>query len=550
MARLVIQDPFGKRTSVELKKNEETTIGRALEANIVLADQRASRLHAAVHREGQKYIVKDLRSANGLFVNGKRVMETALAHEDVILIGRCQITFEDTDSMATVAFQDTSLSHGTTFLKPADQVVNPLSGPLGSTSGRALPEDDINSLRKKAKILTLMYELGQTLKGLVSLDEIYKNVGKLLLEVCKADRVLIMLFEKDTDQLAPVHVAIGNEADTELTSNLSVSRTITEKVLKDRVSLLSLNAAVDPNLSHGRSVMLQQLHSVMCAPLVVKGESLGVMYLDQRKVGAFTPDDLDLLNAVAAQMAIALETVRALERLTREAQARSAYSRFLPAHVVEELLQSPDSLKLGGVNQIVTVLFADIRGFTPFSAVMEPEEVVAILNQYFSEMTEIIFNHGGTLDKYIGDGLMALFGAPYATANDPLNAVQAAVEMQQRMQSLKEYFRSINRLKLTIEIGIGIYTGKVTVGYIGSNRRTDYTAIGDTVNMAARFESNAPRNGIYISDTTYHLVKDHFNFNLLDLKVKGKDEPVKCYQVMWQEEPEREHITDRGLGSH
>jgi len=121
-----------------------------------------------------------------------------------------------------------------------------------------------------------------------------------------------------------------------------------------------LNAAIDPSLAHGKSVMLQQLHSVMCAPLVVKGESLGVIYLDQQKVGAFTPDDLDLLNAVAAQTAIALETVRVLERLTREAQARSAYSRFLPAHVVESLLKSPDSLKLGGVNQIVTVLFADI----------------------------------------------------------------------------------------------------------------------------------------------------------------------------------------------
>jgi adenylate cyclase len=535
MARLLILDPFGKKTSVEIHKGQEITIGRALEANVVLADQRASRLHATIKRDGNQYLIKDLKSANGLFVNGKRVESAVLTHQDDLLIGRCHITFEDTDSHTTVAFQDTSLAHGTTFLKPADQVVNPLSGPLGSTSGKLAPEDDIEALRKKARILDLMYNLGQTLKGLVSLEEIYVPVGKLLLDVCSADRVLILLYEKDTKQLTPVHVARANEPTGDLSGNLSVSRTITDKVLTDRVSLLSLNAAIDPSLSHGKSVMLQQLHSVMCAPLVVKGESLGVIYLDQQKVGAFTPDDLDLLNAVAAQMAVALETVRALDRLTREAQARSAYSRFLPAHVVESLLKSPDSLKLGGVNQIVTVLFADIRGFTPFSAVMEPEEVVAVLNQYFSEMTEIIFTHGGTLDKYIGDGLMALFGAPYTSENDPLNAVKAAVEMQQRMGALKEYFRSINRLKRTIEIGIGIYTGKVTVGYIGSNRRTDYTAIGDTVNMAARFESNAPPNKIYVSDTTSHLVQDHFKFSPLELKVKGKDEPVKCFEVLWQD---------------
>jgi len=535
MARLLIQDPFGKKTSVEINKGQEITIGRALEANVVLADQRASRLHATIKRDGLQYVIKDLKSANGLFVNGKRVETAVLTHQDDLLIGRCHLTFEDTDSHTTVEFQNTSLAQGTTFLKPADQVVNPLSAPLGSTSGRLAPEDDIESLRKKARILTLMYNLGQTLKGLVSLEEIYAPVAKLLLEVCSADRVLILLYEKETNQLIPAHIDRSKQPTSELTTNLSVSRTITDKVLADRVSLLTLNAALDPTLAHGKSVMLQQLHSVMCAPLVVKGESLGVIYLDQQKVGAFTPDDLDLLNAVAAQTAIALETVRALERLTREAQARSAYSRFLPAHVVDSLLKSPDSLKLGGVNQIVTVLFADIRGFTPFSAVMEPEEVVAVLNQYFSEMTEIIFTHGGTLDKYIGDGLMALFGAPYTSENDPLNAVKAAVEMQQRMGALKDYFRSINRLKRTIEIGIGIYTGKVTVGYIGSNRRTDYTAIGDTVNMAARFESNAPPNTIYIGETTAHLVQDQFDVKTLELKVKGKDEPVKCHEVIWQE---------------
>ena len=182
---------------------------------------------------------------------------------------------------------------------------------------------------------------------------------------------------------------------------------MTSKVINERVTLLSTNASLDPALAQGQSIVLQQIHSVICAPLLVREQVQGLIYLDQDKVAAFSTEDLDVVNAVAAQAAIALENVHALKRQAREAEVRTAYSRFLPAHVVEDLLKNPEKLTLGGANQVATVLFADVRGFTRMSARMDPEEIVGILNDYFGEMTEIIFQHGGTLDKYIGDGLMA-----------------------------------------------------------------------------------------------------------------------------------------------
>src|SRR5207247_9118914 len=150
---------------------------------------------------------------------------------------------------------------------------------------------------------------------------------------------------------------------------------------------------------------------------------------------AFKPDDLELISAVAAQTAIAVENARAHERLAREEVARANYSRFLPEYVVKQMLENPESFKLGGVNQTITILFADIRGFTRISEHSAPEKIVQLLNRYFSAMTDIIFAHGGTLDKYLGDGIMVLFGAPTTTPKDAANSLSAEVAMQRRLVS-------------------------------------------------------------------------------------------------------------------
>ena len=185
---------------------------------------------------------------------------------------------------------------------------------------------------------------------------------------------------------------------------------------------------------------MHQLHSVMAAPILGRKGLLGLIYTDQQDVAqTFSADDLDLLNAVAVQTGVAIDTVHAHQALQREAQAREKYERFLPQQLVDDVMLDPQKeVKPGGRRQTVTALFADLRGFTTVSEANTPEMVVDLLNRFFTLMSEVIFRHGGTLDKYIGDGVMALFGAPYSTERDAVKAVRAAIEMQRSLGPLND----------------------------------------------------------------------------------------------------------------
>ena len=227
-----------------------------------------------------------------------------------------------------------------------------------------------------------------------------------------------------------------------------------------------------------------------------------------------------------------VEAVKAHRRLAREEVARANYSRFLPEHVVRQLLENPDSFRLGGVNQIITVLFSDIRGFTAISENEKPEKIVGLLNRYFSAMSEIIFANGGTLDKYIGDNIMAIFGAPNATPDDAKNALKTAVEMQKRVTSLNLELEEQGYPQ--IAVGIGLHTGEATIGYIGSQQRSEYTAIGDTVNLASRLESSAKGGQILISEATAQSGGDLFALESHEpLVVKNRLQPVNLFEVKW-----------------
>jgi adenylate cyclase len=204
----------------------------------------------------------------------------------------------------------------------------------------------------------------------------------------------------------------------------------------------------------------------------------------------------------------------------------------MPEYVVKQLLEKPDSFKLGGVNQTITVLFADIRGFTALSENENPEKVVGLLNRFFTAMSEIIFEHGGTLDKYLGDGLMALFGAPTASKTDADNAVKTAIDLQKRITQLNTELLAEGFPE--VSVGIGLHTGVATVGYIGSEQRSEYTAIGDTVNLASRLESNAEGGQILISEATGKACNESFRIRKRKpLTVKNRVQPVSLFEVKW-----------------
>lgn len=530
-------------------------IGRAPDNQVVLDDPRASRHHAHIqpNDDGSFKIFDGIvvngqikRSANKVYVNGEQKFEHALKDGDRVTIGASTLRFEQAkeERTADLSFDDKPLGH-TQLLMSAKDVLSTVlrqSDP-GVTSATTTRGGDkvLESLQRKANILGEIYEMSKALGSGFDLDRIFKMATDIIFRSTPADRVIALLADgivteanADEARLFPIATRARDEKLEAHARKMTIGRTITRKVMKDRVALLSQDAAADEQFAGVDSIVSQGVRSTICAPLFTEAGVHGALYADRLDpFSAFKPDDLELISAVAAQTAIAVENVRAHERLAKEEVARANYSRFLPEYVVKQMLENPDSFKLGGVTQTITVLFADIRGFTRISEHAQPEKIVGLLNRYFSAMTDIIFAHGGTLDKYLGDGMMALFGAPTVTPKDAANAVSAAVAMQRRMLSINDELKAEGYPE--IGIGIGLHTGEAIVGYIGSERRSEYTAIGDTVNTASRLESNAKGGQILISETSVTASRTRYQLVPRDpITVKNREQPVPLYEVDWQ----------------
>ncbi|MEO8647919.1 MAG: adenylate/guanylate cyclase domain-containing protein [Acidobacteriota bacterium] len=567
---LKILEPNGRTWELELFPDRIYTIGRAKENDIVLNDRRVSRKHAHISGAATGFKIIDgyyengalTRSVNHVFVGGAAILEKTLIRGDVIIIGESRLEYVEapiavhrptpitTPETAPTVHQDAQTAfdapHGVDYDdKPLGQTQMQLSANeiIGQThlsmeSGLATP-DEIKDLRRKARMLELLYEMSRTLGTVFDLKDIFEKATDLVFRGTPADRVVALIADETIDgkildySLYPVGIKTRDENLDQLTENLTVSRTITQKVMREKIAVLSQDAKTDAQFSGAESIVSQGVRSTICAPLITESNVHGVLYADRLDPFAtFTPDHLEMISAVAAQTAVTVETVKAHTRLAREEVARANYSRFMPEYVVKQLLENPDSIRLGGVNQTITVLFADIRGFTTLAESEKPEKVVGLLNRYFSAMTEIIFAHGGTLDKYIGDELMALFGAPTASEEDALNAVKAAVTMQKRMAELNSELTAEGFPR--IAIGIGLHTGEATVGYIGSEKRSEYTAIGDTVNLASRLQSNAETGQILMSEATHAASGHVIPVNTREpLTVKNRVQPVNVFEVRW-----------------
>ncbi len=216
--------------------------------------------------------------------------------------------------------------------------------------------------------------------------------------------------------------------------------------------------------------------------------------------------------------------------LAERDRVKSAFARYVSHQVMDSILHSPVD-KLTGDRRRISVLFCDIRGFTSISENLPPEKVVQLLNEYFERMVEVVFRNNGTLDKFIGDGMMVIFGAPEDDPKQEENALKAAIEMQAELRTLAEKWKPEG---LNLRIGIGIHSGPAIVGSIGSSRRMEYTAIGDTVNLASRLESATKELGvgILISEYTHQALRGSFRFKSMgSVQVRGRTEPVMTYSV-------------------
>ncbi len=549
MAHLKITDASGRQWQYNFLPKATCTIGRAPDNSVVLDDPRASRYHAHITQsDNSVFTIVDgamvnnqlRRSANKVFINGEPRFDQQLKNGDRITIGASTLRFEQPVEERTtdVRYDDKPLGH-TQLLISASDVMSTVLRSKDEVAASPQRDKVLEALQRKANILTALYEMSKTLGSVFDLNAIFEKATDIIFRSTPADRVVALLAESATGELEDANLTpIAMRArDNKLEAHarrLSIGRTITRKVMKDRVALLSQDAASDEQFAGVDSIVSQGVRSTICAPLVTESRVHGALYADRLDpFAAFKPDDLELISAVAAQAAVAVENARAHERLAREEVARANYSRFLPEYVVKQMLDNPESFKLGGVSQTITILFADIRGFTRISEHAPPEKIVNLLNRYFSAMTDIIFAHGGTLDKYLGDGLMALFGAPTATPDDASNALNAAVAMQRRLLGINRELHDEGLPE--IGVGMGLHTGEAIVGYIGSDRRSEYTAIGDTVNTSSRLESNARGGEILISDATAQAAHSRYKLQPRDaIMVKNREQPVKLWEVDWQ----------------
>jgi adenylate cyclase len=270
----------------------------------------------------------------------------------------------------------------------------------------------------------------------------------------------------------------------------------------------------------------------MCVPLLYQDRLVGAMHMDSMlTTGAFTEKDLTLFQGIATQAAIAIENHRLAKKIEREAETRAQFQRLLSPNLVDQIVSGALQLDKEGTQRDVTMLFADIRGFTAMSERHAPEEMVKTLNDYFEVMVDVLFAHGGTLDKYVGDEIIGLFGAPVALPDASERAVRCALEM---MRALEEFNRVRQREGTEpIQIGIGVNTGPVIAGAIGSSRTLQYTVIGDAVNVASRLCSVARPGEVLISQSTMEQTREKVEVEeRAPVQVKGKSKPLPIFRAV------------------
>jgi len=558
MVTLRIAHPDGRTGNYTLSK-DEITIGRSRDSHISLRDDAVSRHHAKLVNGQEGYLLRDLGSFNGTKVNDRAIRKALLKNGDRILIGHSKLTFYDKDSQqpspseSMVLAMDSDLDNGEpqivqstledgghkgsqSLLVAVDsqkiRVESDAPGHAEMTQAPSPLDDELTSLERANKVLFVLYEISRQLNSIQDFSELLDKIMDLIFMVIDADYGFLILRGDDNHELIPV-VVKSKEGIAGNKSGLKASHTIINKVIQDKVALLTSNAMADSRLDHAQSLLIKQIRSAMCVPLWKKYKIIGVIQLDSIRLdNQFTEDDLELLKAIGSQMAMIIEQASLNEKIREEEQMRSRLERFHSPQVIDMILRGSQETKdniMEPKDLTATILFTDINGFTRLSEQMPPREINMVLNEYFSKMTDIIFKYDGTLDKYIGDGLMAVFGAPMEKEDDSERAIKAALEMRDELSVMMG--QEERERKFTFRVGIN--TGRVVAGNIGSPMRMDYTIIGDPVNIASRLESIAAPSQILIGEETYLLVRDKFKIRDVGPKrVKGKSKEIKVYEVL------------------
>jgi adenylate cyclase len=512
---------------------DEVEIGRGETATVRLADTASSKRHARLLRDAVGWRLVDLGSRNGTLVNGERIREVSLRPGQCFQIGSTVITLEDRPGAPRLCINDDEdeqgsdgggdvfasicVDSGPRVRESAPSGVGPASRtlevPALVATGESLAE-------KKLRLIRLVNE---KILEILDTHQLMEEILALVVEQTRAHRGYLCLLDEHGE---PIPIAALGLAQSE---DLRVSRTMLRRLLDQKSGVLIKEVRADGEGMHTLAAMA--VASTMYAPLWTSNRIIGFLSVDSLDVErSFTESDLDLLLAVAHQAAVGIERGRLAQQAAQAERDRAYLSKYLDDKIVKQMASASEGEDtLAPKETEVTVLFTDIVSFTKMSEGLPPSELAAFVRTYLTAMTEVIFEHGGTIDKYIGDAVMALFGAPVAAPSAATSAVRAALAMRERLQTLRPPRASMGQLK----VRFGINTGQAVVGNIGSARRVEYTAIGDAVNVASRLQTFARPNEICIDDLTYARVGDVFQFEEIGkIDVKNRSEPIRVYKVL------------------
>ena len=613
MPRISIIAPEGRAEADLLPHN---TLGRHPNNTVQVLDRIVSKEHCHIDLVDGRWLLRDLGSLNGSFVNGERITERVLSPGDEISIGSTRIVFDPDGAAnrprpaaagptpmtapygaaaaasppgfpppqpyAPPPLMGTAIGMGQPQPKqapgawPAPQIAQPAPMPVAPSpqaqspghgpnlskvtiapgmveshirtrlgmEQNFMPEKlvyDVDTLRRDYEKLRVSYELARSIGAELDVQKVLERILVGAFQTLSADRGVILLFD-DNKVLQPR--AVRNRQGNQDNENVLISQTIVDQVLRTREAVLSSDATVDSRFQGAHSIIMQGIRSSMAVPLLHSGELFGLMLLDsQIATNAFNEKDLQLFQNVANQAAISLQNSLFAKKLKQEAVTRDKFQRLLSPQIAQMVLDGKVAIAKGGEARQTTVLFSDIRGFTSMSESESPQIIVDMLNEYFELMVDVVFKHEGTLDKFVGDEIMALFGSPVGHDDDPIRAVRTAIEMMDVLDQLNHERRG--RGEPEIKIGIGINSGEVVAGYLGSSKALEYTVIGDTVNTGARLCSVAKAGEVIISHNTFQHLNDTFECTELPpVNVKGKSQALRIYNVIG-EKKQGAFTTDR-----
>lgn len=499
------------------------TLGRSSDNDIVLRDFSVSRHHAKVEQRDDVPHVVDRGSTNGVKVNDEFVQAGAIEAGDTVIIGSFRLDVEE-------GLAESGGLSSATYLRPLSEF-NQDYGLEGDSQSSA---SSARVLGPRERVFEILAQVAKTLIEVEELAPVLDKVMDVVFEQLLVDRGFIVLFDDGGEPRLELYRA--RESDGGVTPEVPISRTILDLVVRQKVAVLTHDAQADQRFEAGRSIRIHQIRSAMCAPLWHRELVIGVIYVDSPlHVGSFSTSDLDLLTALANYAAVGIERARLNERIRRERLARDRLERYHSPAVIEAVLSAPEHDAPRVTLRETSILFADIVGFTPRCESLPPEDVASFLNQFFSLAADAIFEFGGTLDKFIGDAVMAFFGAPLPQDDHAERAVRSALAL---MRGLARWNRERSMQgDEAIEVRIAIHSGPVVVGDIGSETRVDYTVLGNTVNVTARLEEYVARPGqIIIGETTQAAVAHLFpTEHLGNIQLKGLSRKIAVYRVAIEE---------------